>query len=282
MADCEGAWNFADLAWTFLRLCTTGALHIYLTMKSPLFKRAQAFSERLQRLKSQHLPPDSTWYGYDIMANVWVIEQLLGQRFEALLEQLPGPVADIGAADGDLGYFLESEGRAVHFLDWPATNWNGMRGIRHMHALLGSAAQIHEIDLDTQFTLPQAQYGLVCLLGILYHLKNPYYALETLAKSSHTLLLSTRIAAYAGPDNRSIRDLPVAYLVDTHECNNDPTNYWIFSATGLRRILQRAGWDILHWHAIGDTRRSNPADNDHDERAFVMARSRYFTQPPQA
>jgi hypothetical protein len=244
-------------------------------MTTALQSSALAFKQRMDALKQANPPPETTWYGYDILANIWLIEKLLKQGFGALLERCAGPIADIGAADGDLGYFLESLGRQVHFLDLPSTNWNGMRGMRHMHGLLGSQAQIHEVDLDTQFELPQQNYSLVCLLGIVYHLKNPYYALEKLARSSEYMLMSTRIAAVAGPQRTPIRDLPVAYLVDTHECNNDPTNYWIFSETGLKRTLARSGWDIQSWMTVGCTEGSNPADNDRDERAFVLARSRF-------
>lgn len=111
-------------------------------------------------------------------------------------------------------------------------------------------------------------------LGILYHLKNPFYALESMAKVSNYALMSTRIARFA-PDRKSrIEDLPVAYLVNTSECNNDATNFWIFSDTGLKRILDRTGWEILDYMRYGNLTKSDPASQEGDERVFLLARSR--------
>jgi tRNA (mo5U34)-methyltransferase len=108
-------------------------------------------------------------------------------------------------------------------------------------------------------------------------LKNRFYALEFLAKSARYLVLSTRIARHfstGGPDESSVS---AAYLVDVAELNNDATNYWIFTAAGLKRIAKRAGWDIIRFTSVGDTTASNPQDADHDERVFCTMRSRHHS-----
>ena len=160
-----------------------------------VIERAAQWHPELRRIKADNPSPDFTWYGYDILSNLWHIEGLLGESHANLLEAVRGqPLADIGAADGDLAYFFERQGFDVDVLDWPATNWNGLRGARRLHELLESSIGIHEVDLDSQFDLPRQRYGLVLLLGILYHLKNPFYVLETLAKHTRYCVLSTRIA----------------------------------------------------------------------------------------
>lgn len=242
-------------------------------METPVTLKALPFIERLRSLKAEHEPDGFTWYGYDTMANVWHIEKLLDGKFHELLQQTEGPVADIGVADGDLGYFLESLGRDVHLYDWPATNWNGMRGVRRLRELLDSKASVAEVDLDSQFELPRERYGLVVFLGILYHLKNPMFVLEALSGRAKHLLLSTRIAAKTASGGFDMQDLPLAYLVDPSECNNDSTNYWIFSKKGLERLLSRSGWVIERWMTVGCTEDSEPARMDRDERAFVLVRS---------
>ena len=242
-------------------------------METPVTLKALPFIERLRSLKDENAPDGFSWYGYDTMANVWHVEKLLDGKFDDLLMQAEGPIADIGVADGDLGYFFESLGRDVHLFDWPGTNWNGMRGVRSLHQLLGSQASISELDLDSQFNLSHQRYGLILFLGILYHLKNPLFVLEALSGRTKYLLLSTRIAAKTGDGGFDMQDLPLAYLVDPSECNNDSTNYWIFSRMGLERLLARSGWLIERWMTVGCTEGSEPARMDRDERAFVLVRS---------
>ena len=65
-------------------------------------------------------------------------------------------------------------------------------------------------------TTPHPSYGFVVLLGILYHLKNPFLVLETLAGVADYCLLSTRIARLA-PDGARLQGLPVAYLLGEDE-----------------------------------------------------------------
>jgi hypothetical protein len=184
------------------------------------------------------------------------------------------PVADIGAADGDLAFVLEDiAGWQVDIVDTAATNMNGLQGARALRDHLESRVQIHDIDLDRQFELPRDHYGLVFFLGILYHLQNPFYALRELASRSKHCLLSTKVARFAGPGRTPIAALPVGYLVAPRETNNDPTNYWILSPVGLERLVERAGWEILDQVNVGNTTDSDPSTPEHDERMFMLLRS---------
>jgi tRNA (mo5U34)-methyltransferase len=260
-----------------------------------LQERVPAFQKRLAEIK--RAIPGISFYPHDTFGNLWHLEKLLrGERRD--LARLAGglPVADIGAADGDLAFFLEAQGLDVHIIDNAPTNCNGLDGARAVKQALGSDVAVHDIDLDTQFSLPQAEYGLVFFLGILYHLKNPYYALEMLARRARHIALSTRVAQFARPlspppapgvremlsrmidssEMTRIAGLPVAYLVDERECNDDPTNFWIFTHEGLKRILSRCGWDVVDYMAVGNTTKSDPATPAGDERAFCLARSRVF------
>jgi tRNA (mo5U34)-methyltransferase len=216
------------------------------------------------------------WYPYDILANLIHIDAMLSgdnRDLERLTRGLP--VADIGAADGDLAFALEDlAGWQVDILDTPATNMNGLAGARALREYFGSQVEIYEVDLDAQFVLPRERYGLVFFLGILYHLQNPYYALRKLASHSSYCVLSTKVARFAGPARTLIAELPVGYLVAPDETNNDPTNYWILSPKGLERLVERAGWDILDRLNVGDTTASDPATPGHDERMFLLLESR--------
>jgi tRNA (mo5U34)-methyltransferase len=242
---------------------------------SEIIQRAIAFQERMDSVKAQIRPREFKWYPYDAWTNIVPLDELLKGERRQLLDLIgDNPVLDIGCADGLLSFFLESMGCTVHAIDYPPTNHNDMRGVRALKAALQSSIAIHEIDLDSQFRLPHDRYGLVFFLGILYHLKNPFYALETLARHAQYLILSTRVARFS-PDKRiDYHRAPMAYLLGEREANNDPTNYWIFSHAGLRRLIQRTGWEICGYRTAGNTRDSDPATWEGDERAFCLLKSR--------
>lgn len=162
----------------------------------------------------------------------------------------------------------------MQLLDNAPTNYNGLRGVKLLKQALSSSVEIYEADLDTQFSLPQQNYQVIFLLGILYHLKNPYYVLEKLAQATRYCFVSTRIAKF-NPDHRlDYSRVPIAYLLHAHESNNDPTNFWIFSDAGLRRILDRTGWEVCDYITVGNTASSDPATPEGDERAFCLIKSK--------
>ncbi len=66
----------------------------------------------------------------------------------------------------------------------------------------------------------------------------------------------------------------MAYLLDPREANDDPTNYWIFSAAGLERLAERAGWSVVARQSVGCAEGSNPVDAEADERMFLLLKSR--------
>lgn len=239
-----------------------------------LIAQAGKFRERLQSLKKENPPEGFTWFGYDSLSNVEVLPQLLTGEARQLLQNLDGPIADVGGADGELAFFLESQGFDCRLLENPDTNWNRLQGARRLRELLDSKLPIDELDLDGPFEMPERRFGLVIFFGLLYHLKNPIYVLERFASVSRWMILSTRIARRAKQDDARIADLPVAYLLGPEECNNDATNYWIFSPAGLERVLSRAGWAVRTSFTSGETEASNPSDPDHDERAYLLAESR--------
>ncbi len=252
-----------------------------------LDKLSQSYKKDLERKKEGLSPSEFAWYPYGTLDNFHILNRLLTGENRSFLDHVgDGPIADIGAADGDIAFFLESLGYRVHIADFPPTNLNGCRGMRLLKQAFDSQAEILETDLDAQFKLVAERYELAFFLGILYHLKNPYLALESLAKCARHAFISTRVTRFnvakgaEGKDvNRNrveLRDIPAAYLVAPNETNNDATNFWMFSEAGLHRILHRSGWDVLDFATFGNTSNSDPATATGDERAFCYVRSRYF------
>jgi hypothetical protein len=237
---------------------------------------ATHFETELRSIK-QSLHPDAEWYPYSTLSNFVHLDRLLtGPRRELLALARDRPLVDIGAADGDIAWMLDSLGFDVDIVDCAATNLNGLRGARTLKEHLDSDVEILDTDLDSQFALPRRRYGLAFFLGTLYHLQNPFYALRHLAHNAAYAVLSTRVAQVSTDGAVRFAGLPVAYLLDATECNMDATNYWIFSLTGLKRMLDRTGWEVLELTTVGQTVDSDPASADRDERAFCLLRSRVW------
>ncbi len=239
-------------------------------------RRAQAFERELEaaRRRIERRGQEIAWYPYRSLSGLALLEKLLTGEHRRLLA-LAGedPLLDLGCADGELAFFLESLGFQVHAVDYPDTNSNGMQGVRALKRELNSSVEILAVDLDSQFTLPGHRYGLAFFLGTLYHLKNPFYVMERLATHALHCVLSTRVARFAADRRTEIRDLPVAYLLNPGEANQDWTNYWVFSEAGLKRLIQRTGWRILDFMTTGNTTRSDPVSWEGDERAFCLLKS---------
>src|SRR6266852_1765202 len=94
------------------------------------------------------------WYPYCSLGNLEHLARLLGP--DTTLLDLAGdlPVLDVGCADGDLSFLLESLGCSMTAVDYAPTNSNGMAGVRPLKELLGSKVGIIDMDLDNQFRLP--------------------------------------------------------------------------------------------------------------------------------
>jgi tRNA (mo5U34)-methyltransferase len=239
----------------------------------PLSELAISMEQKLWEVKLAHRPK-SFWYPYSTLANVGLLERLSADAGLNLLQVCKGQygkAADIGAADGDLAFFLENQGLSVDAIDNESTNFNRFLGARILKDALNSSVTIQSVDLDSQFDLPSRKYDVIFLLGTLYHLKNPFFALEKLAQITRYCFASTRIARQT-TDGHLLSPYPVAYLLGPRECNDDYTNYWIFTDEGLRRLIDRTGWNLLSQVNVGDTTNSTPADMDRDERAFVFLR----------
>ena len=239
--------------------------------------------------RKQGMNVDFPWYPWPSLTNFLHLDRLLSGEHRDLGRMIgDGTAVDIGAADGDVAFFMESMGVPMHVVDYPPTNYNSCRALHAVREALDSKVEILETDLDSQFRLPQARYEFAFFLGILYHLKNPFFVLEALAKASRYAVISTRIASHNLPSNRKHGDaginagrielntVPAAYLLAPDECSNDATNFWIFSDAGLKRLLHRCGWDVLDFMTVGAVGKSDPATPNGDERAFCLVKSRHF------
>ncbi len=244
-------------------------------MEPTLASQIAAFDELLLVKKDEGFP----WYPYHSLGGLYEIELELEKQEMSVAHYLDnGPVLDLCTADGDVAFFLESRGCDVTAVDLPHTNFNQMAGVRRMRELLDSKIEIAEMDIDTRFSLP-GRYELAIFMGALYHLKNPYSVLATLAWHARHAVISTRVARFTPDRAIAMHAAPLAYLVAGDETNNDDTNFWIFSEAGLRRLLERTHWRIEKMILLGNAESSDPASDEGDQRAFCIVESRAFDQP---
>jgi 2-polyprenyl-3-methyl-5-hydroxy-6-metoxy-1,4-benzoquinol methylase len=231
--------------------------------------------QELRAFKARTALPDYGWYPYESLSALAVVGGLIAPFHGELDEALgAAPVADLGCGDGEWSVLFAQLGAQVDAIDHRESNFNQMRGLDVLRRTLAPSIGAFDIDLDARIELPRRDYGLILFLGTLYHLKNPYHVLETLAAAGDWCILSTRIAQVAPHTRVRIDTEPLAYLLDRREANNDPTNFWIFSPAGLARLLERTGWQIAAEKRVGCAVDSDPVDPAADERAFLLLRSR--------
>lgn len=233
-------------------------------------KKGIVFAKKLAKFKRK-TQVDFTWYRGNSLFTFEPIEQLLRKGGQSrFFESLPKDrkVLDVGCADGDVAFFMEKQGFKVDVIDHPATNFNDLQGCKFLKQHFDSDISIIEQDIDRHFSL-EDDYGFTFAMGLLYHLRNPFYFLNTLSQHSEYVLMSTRIASHSR-DGTCIRDIPVSYLVNKDELNNDPTNYWIFSLAGIRRLIERSGFNIICELQVGEVDNSTPHEVEKGESYFVL------------
>ena len=154
------------------------------------------FSKLIVEAKKEPLPLELTWYPYDSMASIDHMAPFFRKHFAdfARARSSREPVIDFGCGDGDIPLFFASLGCEVAAADNPPSNHNWMAGVRALRERMNLAVEMHELDADYAIELPGGNSGLAISLGVLYHLKNPYLALETLATPGRYCILSTRVA----------------------------------------------------------------------------------------
>ena len=240
-------------------------------MTNNLITQKLAFEQILNSTKTQNpLGEGCSYYGYGTLDNIDHIGKLLNNDI-SIIEEAES-IIDIGCGDGDLSFFLEFlyPHKHISCIDYPKTNWNGMKAIYTIKDQLKSNITVMEQDLDSSDTL-NISGDLALTLGIFYHLKNPILLLDMLYKTSiKYIILNTKIAKFLPNYALDISQHPVAYLANTHEINNDPTNWWIFSEKALAVLFDRTGWMSVNSFCVGDNISSTPADMNHDQRYFCL------------
>ena len=134
-------------------------------------------------------------------------------------------VLDVGAYDGFFSFEAERRGAARvvasdHWVwNWPGSDARG--NFELAWRTLGSRVQMRDIPVEeiSPDTLG-ATFDVVLFLGVLYHLRHPFLALEHVASVTREYLIVETVVDLVGLAR------PAMAFYPGRELNNDPTNWW--------------------------------------------------------
>jgi tRNA (mo5U34)-methyltransferase len=150
-------------------------------------------------------------------------------------------VLDIGAWDGFFSFECERRGAsrvvAADHYSWHGSGWGTKAGFLLAREVLGS--KVEDIDIDVMDLAPErvGTFDLVLFLGVLYHLRHPFLALERVSS-----IVGNRLIIETVVDMVGIRRAAMAFY-PSRELNNDPTNWWAPNVPAMRGMLECLGFE---------------------------------------
>lgn len=179
-------------------------------------------------------------FGNDLLTpGVTPIEQLRAQADIYFLPRLDGiSVLDVGCWDGFNSFEAKRRG-AARVLATDYTTWNLFWGNRRCFELarahIAPDVEMLEIDVPDLSPTTVGSFDVVLFAGVLYHLKNPFAALELLRPLvKQTLIVETHMDA--------LNIAEPAAIFYTHGYGNDESNWWGPNRPCIEGMLHRAGF----------------------------------------
>jgi len=149
-------------------------------------------------------------------------------------------VLDIGAWDGFFSFECERRGAARvvaadHF-SWHGPGWGTKAGFMLAREALRS--RVEDIDIDVMDLTPErvGTFDVVLFLGVLYHLRHPFLALEGVASVTRDRLILETVIDLVGFRR------PAMAFYPGRELNNDPTNWWGPNIPAVQGMLGTLGF----------------------------------------
>jgi tRNA (mo5U34)-methyltransferase len=171
-------------------------------------------------------------------------------------------VLDVGARDGYFSFLCEQRGAAeVVAVDHAAESETGFPILKE---IFNSKVQWHTANVYDVTPERFGEFDVVLCLGLLYHLRNPLLALDTLRRVCRRDLYVTSHVVDSGfilADGSSVPledvspklgDVPVMRFYPRNELSNDFTNWWGFNSLCLRRMIESANFRVEHQFLTGD------------------------------
>jgi L-ascorbate metabolism protein UlaG (beta-lactamase superfamily) len=193
------------------------------------------FRKKLETAK-QAVGAAFEWYPYDTLGNIWHFDALLTEgRRDLLALAEGGPVLDIGCADGDLAFFIESLGIPVVAIDHPRSSHNGMAGVHAAKRALHSNVEIRTVDEGRKEKPEEMFFGHDVDVGndpvrvfaddkvVVTAVTNTHYPERFVARMQHRSLgyrfeTSTRSICFSGDTAYSANVVKLARGADVFVC----------------------------------------------------------------
>lgn len=198
-------------------------------------------------------------------------------------------VCDVGCANGELSYALAGAGYKTTAIDFSYKRDQAPYLVSSVAQKLKLPLSVVDTSVDRHFgmadlrsslvhdagTLPTERFDLAICFGLLYHLRNPFAFLESLAGVAKHVILGTHLFTHTPRLGVRVDQSPLAYLVEADELNHDPTNYWIFTEAAFHRLVRRSGFTITGSMTIPNNplEIAVPDRTDLGVRGFVMLSS---------
>lgn len=187
-------------------------------------------------------------HSYELPGGVWTKGPFKpGDRLAriGLPERLDGKtVLDVGAWDGFYTFECERRGAQVTSADtWNPEHLVTSEGYAIAHRVLKSSAKPVQVSVHDLDPAVHGRFDVVLFLGVLYHLTNPFEALQKLrAVTKHTLIVETA-------SDMRLTSTPALGFYPGSELENDNTNWFAPNAQALEGMCRAAGFREakLYW-----------------------------------
>lgn len=121
---------------------------------------------------------------------------------------------------------------------WDPENLPGKAGFDVAQEVLNSSVEALVADFMEDDLKTIGQFDLVLFLGVLYHLQNPFLALQRLASVTRELA----VIETAAIELRQHRDLAICEFYETDELAGEISNWWAPNEKALLGMCRAAGF----------------------------------------
>jgi tRNA (mo5U34)-methyltransferase len=159
-------------------------------------------------------------------------------------------VADVGASNGFFSFALRARGAKVTAFDYRHEDNSGFglaRRILGIDDIVHHHGNVSGLDPSRH-----GVFDVVLALGLLYHTADPFTALSRVAGLSKSRLF---VESYCDPSltGQEARFIPdCGRFTDSGTAHGDRSNFWCFSPSCLRAMVEDVGFSILREDTGGD------------------------------